>query len=266
MFRTRALVALLLTPVAALTIYFGGWLFFAVISLILLIGVHEYCSLMNANGWKIPIVFMMGGVFIVLLTTMEVPYLSAEFVTALFLFLSLIYAVISYERDGGGHKTAEWMTLIGGFVIFGWVGRHIILLRQLEDGLLWTFTFVAIIWMSDTMAYLVGSRIGRRQMTPKLSPKKSVEGYVSGIVLGTAGAALFKILFLPTVPWGGFFLLSFVLTPIIPAGDLGFSILKREAGQKDASQLIPGHGGILDRFDTMIWGSMIAYYLILYLL
>lgn len=162
--------------------------------------------------------------------------------------------------------TPVWMALIGGFVLFGWVGRHLLLLRQLENGFEWTFAVVAITWMADTMAYLVGRWLGRHKLTPTLSPNKSIEGYIGGIVLGIAGASIFKYFFMAAIPWADFIVLGLILTPLVPAGDLGFSLLKREAGTKDASKLIPGHGGILDRFDALIWGAMIGYYVITYLL
>lgn len=265
MFKTRLLVGLALTPVAIYIMYLGGWVYAAVITLVLLLGTREYVTLIDAREWHLPGLLLMTGVLAYLLTATDLPYLQPDFVFSLFLFLALLYVIFTYERGGGGTMTPVWMSLIGGFVLFGWVGRHLLLLRELENGFQWTFAVVALTWMADTMAYLIGSWLGRHKLTPTLSPNKSIEGYIGGIVMGIAGAAVFKYFFMPDIAWSAFVILGLILTPLVPAGDLGFSLLKREAGAKDASRLIPGHGGILDRFDALIWGSMIGYYAITYL-
>ncbi len=100
-------------------------------------------------------------------------------------------------------------------------------------------------------------------MSPRLSPKKTVEGYIGGIVFGTLitaiAAALIGMDLLPVI------ILSFVISAITPAGDLGISLLKREAAVKDSGHFLPGHGGALDRVDTILWSVTIAYYLIPFL-
>ncbi len=269
MFRTRAIVSFTLAPLAALIIYLGDWIYFLAIALILLGGVREFDKLMRQHDWHPAPLLMGAGVFLLLAAGQLEPAFPNLPITAsslfLILFLFVLRALWQYEKNLNRNVTADLLANMGGVVLLGWLGSHLISMRLLDDQGQWLLLVVAIIWLSDTFAYVVGSQLGRHQLTPRLSPKKSVEGYIGGIVLGTAGAALFKFLFLGLVPWTAVFVLSAALTPLIPAGDLCFSLLKREAGLKDSGRLFPGHGGILDRFDTLLWGAPLAYYLILYL-
>ena len=133
----------------------------------------------------------------------------------------------------------------------------------------WTMLTILCTWLSDSGAYVVGRFVagrfvGRHALTPRLSPKKTVEGYVGGVFFGTATAVLFawfSLLPLPIALSLGL-LVSAVLAP---AGDLGVSLLKREAGVKDSGGLFPGHGGALDRIDSLVWSVTIAYYFVLFL-
>jgi phosphatidate cytidylyltransferase len=115
-------------------------------------------------------------------------------------------------------------------------------------------------WSADGAAFLVGKSIGRHKFSPRLSPKKTVEGYIGGIVFGTLITAITAtILGMDTI---AVIILSVVISVFTPAGDLGISLLKREADVKDSGQFLPGHGGALDRVDTIIWSVTIAFYLI----
>jgi phosphatidate cytidylyltransferase len=115
-------------------------------------------------------------------------------------------------------------------------------------------------WAADGTAFLVGRSIGRHKFSPRLSPKKTVEGYVGGIVFGTLitaiAASLIGMDLVPVI------ILALVISVVTPAGDLAISLLKREAGVKDSGHFLPGHGGALDRVDTILWSVTIAYYLI----
>jgi phosphatidate cytidylyltransferase len=113
-------------------------------------------------------------------------------------------------------------------------------------------------WIADSGAFVVGKSMGRHKLSPRLSPNKTVEGYVGGIVLGT----LFTVGL--SFPLGVASLPALVLgllaSVVSPAGDLGISLLKREAGVKDSGTFLPGHGGALDRIDSLIWSVAFAYF------
>jgi phosphatidate cytidylyltransferase len=153
----------------------------------------------------------------------------------------------------------------------GWLGAYFISLRQLPEGLWWVLMALPVVWIADSFAYLVGSRWGRRKLSPRLSPKKTWEGYLGGIAGGTLGGALLPLLWQvwsgpdsAITPWRGA-LLGFVLAVLTTLGDLGESMIKRQVGVKDSGTLLPGHGGVFDRIDSWLWAGVIGYYVVLWM-
>jgi phosphatidate cytidylyltransferase len=114
-------------------------------------------------------------------------------------------------------------------------------------------------WIADSGAYVAGKTLGRHKLAPRLSPNKTVEGYVGGIIAGTLITLIMGILF--GLPWLPSLLLGLAVSVISPAGDLGISLLKRQAGVKDSGRFLPGHGGALDRIDSLIWSVTFATFL-----
>jgi phosphatidate cytidylyltransferase len=127
-----------------------------------------------------------------------------------------------------------------------------------------------IIWAGDTGAYLIGSVYGKHKMTPRLSPKKSWEGYVAGLVTSILVGVFLSYAYtsLGTQPLGGLItplqgaFLGLVIGALVPLGDLGESMFKRQGGLKDSSNIFPGHGGFFDRVDSWIWGAALGYFII----
>jgi phosphatidate cytidylyltransferase len=149
-------------------------------------------------------------------------------------------------------------------MLLGWLGSHFFRLRALENmALEWTLLTLIASWTTDGASFLVGRSIGRHKFSPRLSPKKTVEGYLGGIVFGTLVTAIVGTVLEMNIL--AVIVLSLVIAVLTPAGDLAISLLKREAGVKDSGTFLPGHGGALDRVDTIIWSVTIAYYLIPFL-
>lgn len=134
----------------------------------------------------------------------------------------------------------------------------ILLLRRPEDGALWVIAYVATVSMIDTMGYLVGRKLGRHQMAPGVSPKKSIEGLMASIIAGTATSFAFVIWGFNGVWWQALLFASVMLLAAV-FGDLAESLIKRDLGVKDMSSLLPGHGGMMDRLDSILPASLIAY-------
>jgi phosphatidate cytidylyltransferase len=155
-------------------------------------------------------------------------------------------------------------------VYIGWIGAYLIDIRYLENGMWWILLVLPAIWVADMAAFFIGSRWGRHKLSPRLSPKKSWEGYFAGVFFGTLAtvglAVLWRALGGMDVTWWKGAILGFVLTSLTTLGDLGESMFKREAGVKDASNIIPGHGGVLDRIDSWIWGAALGFYSIIWFL
>ena len=132
------------------------------------------------------------------------------------------------------------------------------------DGLLLLAIFI-FIWVNDTGAYLVGSRWGKRRLAPNISPKKSVEGSIGGLLLVLLSAVVLRLLLFPELSWQRILLIATVVAVFGTIGDLFESSLKRQAGVKDSGKLIPGHGGILDRIDSLLLAVPAVYLLLAFL-
>lgn len=129
------------------------------------------------------------------------------------------------------------------------------------NGLLLLAIFI-FIWVNDTGAYLVGSRWGKRRLAPSISPKKSVEGSIGGLLLVLLSAVILRLLLFPELSWLRILLIAVVVAIFGTIGDLFESSLKRRAGVKDSGKLIPGHGGILDRIDSLLLAVPAVYLLL----
>jgi phosphatidate cytidylyltransferase len=134
----------------------------------------------------------------------------------------------------------------------------ILLLRRPEDGAIWVIAFVVTVSMIDTAGYLVGRKLGRHQMAPGVRPKKSIEGLIASVIAGSTSSVLF-IVFALHGPWWLGILFAAVMLLAAVVGDLAESLIKRDLGVKDMSALLPGHGGVMDRMDSILPAALIAY-------
>ncbi len=260
----RILVAIVLIPLGVGLIALGGWFYSLFIMLILGIAAWEYWRLFGSGGYQPSAVLLVGGTVAMQLARVVWGVASAEALLALGVMAAMAWQVFSYARS---EKTAalDFNINLGGLLYIGWLGSFLISLRNLPDGTWWFMTVLPAIWLADAGAYLVGSRIGRHRMAASISPKKSWEGYIAGIVtgiLGTAALAALWHLRAPAVTVEKALVIGAVVSVLSPLGDLGESMLKRGFGVKDTSQILPGHGGIMDRIDSWLWAAPIGYYII----
>lgn len=138
---------------------------------------------------------------------------------------------------------------------------HLIWLRHLEHGVHWIFLVLVVVMMGDSAAYFTGSAFGRTKLYPSVSPNKSIEGSLGGLAGSLIGGAAFALLFMPSLSLVAAVPVSLLLGALGQVGDLFESLLKRSFGVKDSGSLIPGHGGILDRLDSLLFAFAPAYYL-----
>ena len=260
----RILVAIVLIPLGVGLIALGGWFYSLFIMLILGIAAWEYWRLFRSGGYQPSAVLLVGGTVAMQLARVVWGVASAEALLALGVMAAMAWQVFSYARS---EKTAalDFNINLGGLLYIGWLGSFLISLRNLPDGTWWFMTVLPAIWLADAGAYLVGSRIGRHRMAASISPKKSWEGYIAGIVtgiLGTAALAALWHLRAPAVTGEKALVIGAVVSGRSPLGGLGESMLKRGFGVKDTSQILPGHGGIMDRIDSWLWAAPIGYYII----
>lgn len=274
MFLRRALVAGTLGPLLLYLVYEGNWLYFIPITALVTLAAHEYANIMRAMERNTPIWLLLPSVWVLFWGARHWDYEANQFALFIIFFVTLCYALWLYERGNTKSAVADWMALLGGIVILGWVASHFIWLRELNPASgseMWKWTALTFItaWGADSFAYLVGTFLagrfifGRHKLTPRLSPNKTVEGYIGGILLGTLFSVCLGV-FIFDLQLNYVFQLSLIISITSTAGDLGISLLKREAGVKDSGVLFPGHGGALDRIDSLIWCMALAFYYINY--
>jgi phosphatidate cytidylyltransferase len=260
--RIRLLTAIVLIPIVVCCIYKGGLPFLALMVLLLTLAEIEFCRLVARDGFRVAFAFGLGMVWLFLL--------DAQFSTrgllrpgmALILLGSLAWQL--FHRHGS--PVADWALTVTGGLYLGLCGACLIELRGLRDGLWWTLTVVPAIMFADTGAYFVGRAWGRRKLAPTLSPGKTWEGYVAGVIAGGLMTALLASLWRigagAGTAVGGVhgLILGLIIAIFAPLGDLAVSMIKRQVGMKDSGSIIPGHGGALDRVDSILWAAVIGYY------
>lgn len=272
MLRQRVTVALILLPIGIIAIMAGeGW-FAAVIALILGLAAYEYVQLYRAGGWQpAGLLVVAGSVTLVAARYLDGFTLDAWLLPAL-VFLSMAAHLIAYER-GRDQAATDFGLTIGGIFYIGLLGSFLVPLRALPDGEWWILVVLPAVWLADSGAYFIGSKLGRHKMTPRLSPHKSWEGYFGGIIFSVIGTPLLVQIYyqLGLDPSGqitvGSAVIIAILMSVIPTlGDLGESMIKRQMGKKDSGTILPGHGGMFDRIDSWLWAAVFGYFTIVWLI
>lgn len=258
-----------LLPIGLILVALGGWPFTLGITLILCLAVAEYWALARAGGIQASLHLLVGGVALLVLARHWLGFAGADWQIALLTLAAMGYHLVMYER-GRDQAGTDFAASLAGILYIGWLGAYAVSLIHLPDGKLWLLTVLPAVWASDSGAYLVGVRFGRHKMTPRLSPKKSWEGWFGGIAFSIVITALlayaWQMLSGPgsaITPLRGA-ILGLVLSTLPTLGDLGESMLKRQMGKKDSGNLLPGHGGAFDRIDSWLWGLPIGYYIIVW--
>lgn len=260
MFKTRLLSGIVLVIVLIATVGLGGYVLFAVLGIISLIGLSELYKVVGVHNKVLGYTgYIAAAVYYAVLLTGHMEYIML--LTILFLVVTMAVYVFTFPSFGAEQVMTVFFGLFYVVVMLSYVYQT----RNLPDGGVVVWLIFLSSWGCDTCAYCVGVLIGKHKMAPKLSPKKSVEGGVGGIL----GAALLGILFaLAMNQWGGadanplhYAVICGVGGMISQVGDLAASAVKRNHDIKDYGTLIPGHGGILDRFDSVIFTAPVIYYL-----
>lgn len=260
MFKTRLLSGIVLVIVLIVTVGYGGNLLFAFLGIISLIGLTELYKVVEVQKKALGIAgYLAAIVYYGLLLTEHME--SMTMLSILFLLLVMAVYVFTFPA----YRAEQVMTVFFGFFYVAVMLSFVYQTRMLADGDVVVWLIFLSSWGCDTCAYCVGMLIGKHKMAPRLSPKKSVEGGIGGV----AGAALLGVLFaLAMNQWGGaqanslhYAIICAAGGMISQVGDLAASAIKRNHDIKDYGKLIPGHGGILDRFDSVIFTAPVIYYL-----
>jgi phosphatidate cytidylyltransferase len=263
----RLIVAIILIPVGVTFIYFGGWPLTLFIALLLGVAAWEFCNLFIKAGHKPATPLVTIGVVALTITRLVSGFEHQDLILTVVVLAAMCYHLVAYEK-GRDTSATDFAISLGGLAYLGILGPHLISLRLLPEGLWWFMLIMPIAWLADSGAFFIGSRFGKHRIAPRLSPKKSWEGYLGGIATGILAGILFSYLWglrSPAITISRGIIAGVVLSVLPTLGDLGESMLKRQFGVKDTSNLLPGHGGILDRIDSWIWAAAIGYYLVFFL-
>jgi phosphatidate cytidylyltransferase len=270
---TRVVVAFVFAPLIIYTTLLGKVPFLILIEVLIILGLWEFFRLSEAKNSEIPqIPLIILGAFLGLSA-----YLWGERVFLFFilsmLYMSALILVIKGKTEGATFNLA--LSLLGFFYVAG-LFSYLILLREMSPesisnrfaslttsykmGGVWIVYLLLCIWSCDTFAYFIGAPLGKHLLSPRVSPKKTVEGFGGG-VLGAISAAFFShFVFFSSAQLKDLLIISLIVAFVGQVGDLTESLFKRDAQFKDTSNIIPGHGGILDRFDSLLFVSPLVYY------
>ena len=258
----RFISVLLGAPLILAAAYAGGICFTALLLVVVLLGMREYLLLLRQKLSGFPAACGFAGAVLLLLLV--------HFGCTAFLFpatlLLLILLFAGMLPDPKRVSPGESALVLWGIIYLGGCGSYFIRLRALPGGIFFTFILLIGVWTNDILAFFVGRRWGRRRLAPRISPRKSIEGFLAGLI-GTPLVAVAASFLLPGGPAGldpgRAVFLGVLIALVATAGDLLESVLKRQAGVKDTGRLIPGHGGILDRFDSLLLAAPFVYYFFL---
>ena len=257
MFKTRLISGIVLVIIALATIISGSWILFFTLLAVSLIGMRELYKVMKVSDEHVTVLELVGYLGAVLYYIA----MKADFGNygTMAIIISMILILFVYVFGYPKYHAEQVMAAFFGVVYVAVMLSFIYLTRSLPDGKFLVWLIFLCSWGCDTCAYCVGMLIGKHKMAPVLSPKKSIEGAVGGV----AGAALLGVIYAAATQgkMAEYALICAVGALISMVGDLAASAIKRNQGIKDYGKLIPGHGGILDRFDSVIFTAPVIYFL-----
>ncbi len=265
MFKERFISAVVLVIAAAITLYFGGAVTCAVMCAVSIIGAFELLRVYKLEKSHVGVIC-----YVAIVVYYALLFGGLQELVLPWIIVTLLAVLSDYVLTFPKLSDKDALAAFVSFMYVGVMLSYVYLIRDMENGLILVLMIFVSSWGNDTCAYLVGRAIGKHKMSPILSPKKSVEGLIGGIVgAGLLGLAFGAIYNANMAESANIWLFAFIgAVCALPAvvGDLAASAIKRNNDIKDYGKLIPGHGGIMDRFDSIIFVAPIMYYLIVYLL
>ena len=260
MLKTRILTALIIFPATVAAVFLApAWLFRLLLALLLMTGCWEFRRLAGLSGRSgLVLVLLQAATIVAMLSAWPasnrwaLAFLGASCLAWLLMFSRLWF----YRQDSvadGNYKRLGFLSALVA-VTSCWFG--LAWLRDQTDGAFVVFMLLLVIWASDVGAYFAGRQFGRRKLAPAISPKKTWEGVYGGIALALAAAFLWAELIAGlSIPAAALASMTVITTMASVGGDLFISIHKRTVGMKDSGSLFPGHGGVLDRYDSLLAGA-----------
>ena len=272
MLKKRVVTALWGIPLLIAIIWFGGKLGFTIlVALWGVLAIFEFYRMVAAA--KVPPLTYFGLIWTLLfilsrdsdLLSILAPHFNLNLLTPLLLtstiLLPLIWLLLRRQKE---EAFISWAWTIAGILYVGWLLSYLVALRGVDAGRDWVFFALFTTFGSDTIAFFAGRALGRHYLAPGISPSKTWEGAIAGVF----GAIIFSLLLVTLLglplSYGQAILLGLLVSIFGQLGDLTESLFKRNMGVKDSGRLIPGHGGILDRMDSVVFAGIVVYYYVIW--
>ena len=254
----RLLSTLVLLPLFVWMVIDGPmWLFGAAMVLVGALGQWEFTGMFERAGVRtLRLIGLVGGS--VLTASFALPISERVTFTAV---LVAICAIGFLRAEVAGRSAWEPVAVtLFGVCYVNWLLGYTFWLRDLEHGVEWILLLVSVTWLGETAAYVVGSTLGRHKLAPSISPRKTIEGAAAQLVISGLAALGARAWFFPALSLHGALFVGLLLGVVGQAGDLIESAIKRSVGTKDTGRLIPGHGGMLDRVDSLLVNTPVLFY------
>lgn len=258
----RSLTALIGIPVVLACGWLGGWWAFAACAFLVGLGAYELQRMMLHEGYR-PLIIISAALSLLFLIASMLPHQrSLLLAVGLSLALLVTFPILFFRKQLDG-AVVDWSLTLAIAIYLGWPLSLILMLRGfqigLSSGLWWLLTLLLGVWGFDTGAFFAGHFLGRHKLAPNISPGKTWEGVLGGLVFSVAAALLFTVRPLG-VNWLLAILLGLLIGVAATLGDLAESLIKRQTHVKDSGMIMPGHGGILDRIDSLLFAVIVVYF------
>jgi phosphatidate cytidylyltransferase len=245
-------------PIVTLIVLKGGTLLFAcLLALLSSIGIAEFYRMALPERKLELWLAALAGSALIFIPLARNDKLILSGIGLIFVGFSLLFLFRVRTIDTAAREVAFALL---AFLYIPFLLMHLVQLRQTPFGIQWLFVIMLIVMTNDSAAYYTGSAFGKHRLYPLVSPKKSIEGAVGGLIGSLGGALLAKFTFFPQLTFCDAAVTALVIGVVGQAGDLFESMLKRSFGVKDSGTIIPGHGGVLDRLDSILFAAPITYY------
>lgn len=272
MLKKRFITVLWGAPLLVVMVWFGEpWLFSSFVAIWGLLALIEFFRLVSKL--KVSPIYIFGILWTILfifarnplLPDLIEPYLDFNLVIPILFSSGIVVSLATLlARKEKFNTFPDWAWTFAGILYIGWLLGYMVALRGIEDGRNWVFYALFCTFGSDSAAFFIGRAIGKHKLAPSISPNKTWEGAIGGLL----GAVAVSFLFLLDTPvslssqlnWWQAVVLGMLVSVFGQVGDLVESLLKRNVGAKDSGSLLPGHGGILDRMDSILFAVVVVYY------
>lgn len=270
----RWLTAAIAMPIVLLFVWLGGWAAFAATLLVVVLGTLELHAMLLHAGYR-PIIWVSFGLCVLFLISAMFPAQRLSILDiGLGTFLPLSFAWMFFRRHKLEGALVDWALTLAIAIYLGWPMSYFLLIRGYEIGIVrftgdhpgvflppgvwWLLVTLLGVWGFDASAFFAGRYFGRHKLAPTISPAKTWEGVLGGMVLSIIAGLVLTVIPLG-VPWYLAILLGFLIGVAGTMGDLAESLIKRQTHVKDSGQIMPGHGGMLDRVDSLLFAVIVVY-------